>query len=224
MKHDAVRIWDLPTRLFHWGLLAAVAGLFATAYGPDTWIVWHPRLGYAVLALLLFRLAWGLVGGHWSRFATFVRGPRALLAYLRGQPGASASTGHNPLGALAVIAMLAALLVQVATGLVSDDEIAFIGPLNHLVSSAQGLAATAWHKGWGQWLIAALVALHVAAIAFYRVARRERLVGPMLHGDKPVPAGTRPSRDDALTRLLALAIFAACTGLVWWLVQPLPAA
>ncbi len=224
MKHEAVRIWDLPTRLFHWGLLAAVAGLFATAYGPDTWIVWHPRLGYAALALLLFRLAWGLVGGHWSRFATFVHGPRALLAYLRGQPGAPAAAGHNPLGALAVIAMLAVLLAQVATGLVSDDEIGFTGPLNHLVSSAQGLAATAWHKGWGQWLVVALVALHVSAIAFYRVVRRERLVGPMLHGDKPVAAGTRPSRDDAPTRLLALAVFAACAGLVWWLVQPPPVA
>jgi cytochrome b len=224
MKPDAVRIWDLPTRLFHWALLAAVAGLFATAYGPDTWILWHPRLGYAVLALLLFRLAWGVVGGRWSRFASFIQGPRAVLAYLRHAPGAPASPGHNPLGALAVVTLLAVLLAQVGTGLVSDDEIGFTGPLNHLVSSALGLAATGWHKGWGQWLIVGLVALHVAAIAFYRVVRRERLVGPMLHGDKPLPAGTPASRDDALNRLLALVIFAACAGLVWWLVQPAPLA
>ena len=222
MKREAVRIWDLPTRLFHWGLLAAVAGLFFTAYGPDTWMEWHPRMGYAVLALLLFRLAWGLVGGHWSRFANFIAGPGAVIAYLRGRPDATRQAGHNPVGALAVFAMLAALLAQVATGLVSDDEIGFTGPLNHYLSAAQGLAATAWHKDWGQWLIIGLVLLHVAAIAFYRLVRRERLVGPMIHGDKPLLAGTVPSRDDTGSRLLALVVFAGCVLAVWWLVQPPP--
>ncbi len=222
MKRDTVRIWDLPTRLFHWGLLVAVTALFLTAYGPDMWIEWHPRMGYAVLALLLFRLVWGLVGGHWSRFANFLPSPHTLIAYLRGQAGPADRPGHNPLGALAVLAMLAALLAQVATGLVSDDEIAFVGPLNRFVSTAQGLAATAWHKGWGQWLIVALVALHLSAIVFYRVVRRDKLVGPMLHGDKPLPAGTTPSRDDARARLLALVLFAACAMAVWWLVRPVP--
>lgn len=215
-----VRIWDLPTRLFHWALTVAIAGLFATAYGPDTWILWHPRLGYAVLALLLFRLAWGIVGGHWSRFATFLPTPRRVLAYLRGQPGATEAPGHSPLGALAVLAMLATLLAQVGTGLVSDDEIAFTGPLNRFVSNAQGLAATAWHKGWGQWLVIGLVVLHVSAIAYYAVVRRNNLVGAMVHGDKRGGAGSpAASRDDARTRLLACALICACAGVVWLVVR-----
>lgn len=223
MKPDTVRIWDLPTRLFHWALLAAVAGLFATAYGPDTWIEWHPRLGYAVLALLLFRVAWGLVGGHWSRFANFLPQPRALVAYLRGQSTHGDRPGHNPLGALAVLAMLVALATQVATGLVSDDEIAFTGPLNRFVSTAQGLAAMAWHKGWGQWVIVGLVVLHVAAITFYAVVRRNNLVGPMVHGDKHGVVGAPVgSRDDSRSRLLALVVFAACAGAVWLIVRPVP--
>lgn len=222
MKPDTVRIWDLPTRLFHWGLLAGVLGLFATAYGPDSWIGWHPRLGYAVLTLLLFRLVWGFAGGHWSRFANFLSTAPSLLAYLRGQPGPTALPGHTPLGSLSILAMMAILLVQVGTGLISDDEIAFTGPLNRLVSTAQGLAATAWHKGWGQWLIVAWIALHVAAITFYRVVGRNDLIGPMLHGDKRLPGIIRASRDDARTRLLALLILAMCAGAVTWLVGPGP--
>lgn len=221
MKRDTVRIWDLPTRVFHWALLAAVAGLFATAYGPDTWIEWHPRLGYSVLALLLFRLIWGVMGGHWSRFGNFFPTPRSLLAYLRGEPGAADSPGHNPLGSLAVLAMLAALLAQVGTGLVSDDEIAFTGPLNRFVSNAQGLAAMAWHKGWGQWLIVGLVALHVAAIAYYALVRRNNLIGAMVHGDKRgIQGDPAASRDDARTRLLALVVMCACAGVVWLVVRP----
>lgn len=220
MKPDAVRIWDLPTRLFHWALVANIAGLFATAYGPDAWIVWHPFLGYAVLTLLLFRLVWGIVGGYWSRFSNFLAHPRAVIAYVRGQPGRADAPGHNPLGALSVVAMLAVLLAQVATGLISDDEIAFTGPLNRFVSSAQGLAATAWHKGWGQWLIVGLLTLHVGAIAFYLLVRRDNLMGPMVHGDKAgVPDTTVTSRDDAGARLLAVCVFAACAVVVWQLVR-----
>lgn len=224
MNSEMVRIWDLPTRLFHWALLAAVVGLFATAYGPATWIEWHPRLGYAVLALLLFRLLWGLVGGHWSRFTSFLPTPRGLWAYLRGRHDPQQLAGHTPLGALAVLAILGILLAQVATGLVIDDEIAFTGPLNRFVSTASGLAATAWHKGWGQWLIVALVGLHIVAIAFYRVMRRNNLVAGMLHGDKPVPGAVVASRDDWPMRLLALVVFASCVLAVWWLVQPAPLA
>jgi cytochrome b len=215
-RHGRIRIWDLPTRLFHWLLVLAILGLVITGQVGGGAMVWHFRLGYVVLALLLFRIVWGLVGGHWSRFATFVRGPRAILAYLRGQAGSEAHAGHNPLGALSVLALLGMLLVQVACGLVADDEIAFVGPLNHLVSSEWALSATHWHKGTGKLLLVALVALHVAAILFYRFRRRQDLVRPMLHGDKELPETVRPARDDGRSRALAAVILAICAGVAAW--------
>lgn len=211
VEHRPVRVWDLPTRCFHWTLVAAVVGLFATGYAGN--MTWHPRLGLLVAALLVFRLVWGVVGGHWSRFATFVPTPGRLLRYLRGQARADehAEVGHNPLGSLSVLAMLAILLVQVGTGLVADDESFTTGPLNRFVASATGLAATAWHKGWGQRLIMVLVLLHVAAIVFYTL-RGHRLVRAMWGGDKALPAATAApaAADGARPRLLALVIALLC--------------
>ncbi len=210
-----VRVWDLPTRLFHWLLLACVVGLFVTAYAPGSWIELHARLGYAMLTLLLFRLAWGLIGGHWSRFVHFV--PR---------PARGPALGHTLSGALAVAAMLLALIAQVVTGLVGDDEIAFTGPLNRFVATDTGLAATAWHKGPGQWILIGLIALHVAAVLFYLLVRRHNLIGPMLHGDKALPEAEPPdgaaavgSRDSAGARWLALGVLLVCVVAVVLMVR-----
>jgi cytochrome b len=157
-----VRVWDLPTRLFHWLLVACVAGLIATGYIGGAWMGWHARIGYAVLTLLLFRIAWGFVGGHWSQFRAFLYHPGSVVAYLRGRGHPDHLVGHNPLGAGSVFAMLLVLLAQVATGLVGDDEIAFTGPLNRFVSTSRGLAATWYHKAVGQWLLVGLIVLHLA--------------------------------------------------------------
>jgi cytochrome b len=216
MQHT-IRVWDLPTRLFHWALAAAVVGLVVTGRTGGNAMVWHFRFGYAVLALLLFRLVWGFVGGRWSRFASFVPSPAAVGRYLRGRGGDGA--GHSPLGALSVVAMLAVLVVQVGTGLVSDDEIAFAGPLSRYVSGSIVGQATGYHKNWGQWLVIGLVALHVAAIVFYVLVRRHTLVRPMLHGDRTLPAALPASRDDLRSRLAALAVMVACSGAVAWMVQ-----
>jgi cytochrome b len=219
-----VRVWDLPTRVFHWALLACVVGLFVTGKLHGNWMVWHFRLGYCVAGLLIFRLVWGLVGGHWSRFGSFLYGPRRVWAYLRGQNPPQDSVGHNPLGALSVFALLAVLLVQVGTGLISDDEIAFQGPFNRYVAQATGYAANAWHKGYGEWLIWGLVGLHVAAIAFYSWVRREKLIRPMVHGDKTLDFEAPQSRDDRRMRLRALAIVVvigvALAGLIAWAGRP----
>lgn len=213
-----VRVWDLPTRLFHWALLVCVVGSVVTAKVGGNATEWHFRLGLAVLALLVFRLVWGLVGGRWSRFASFIRTPGAVLRYLRGEhhEGDHFEVGHNPLGALSVLGLLAILLAQVATGLVADDEIANTGPLIRYVSGAVSSLATSWHKTGGQWLIYTLVGLHVAAIVYYRWRKRIDLVGPMLHGDKLLPATVPASRDHVGARLLALVIGAACAGLAVW--------
>lgn len=162
----------------------------------------------------------GLGGGRWSRFASFVYTPGTVWRYLRGEtrPGEPLEVGHNPLGSLSVLALLAVLAVQVGTGLVADDEIANLGPLNRFVSSDTGLAATGWHKQWGQRLILGLVALHIAAIVFHLLRRKTNLVWPMVLGDKPVPAGTPASADGPPQRMLALALLVACAGLVNWVV------
>ena len=216
----AIRIWDLPTRLFHWSLAAMVFGALATAWLGGNAMIWHLRCGLAVLALVTFRILWGLVGGRWSRFARFLYAPGTVLRYLRGEhrPGDHFEAGHNPLGSFSVFAVLGVLAVQVATGLFSDDEIAFQGPLNHFVSSDRGLQATHWHRDFGQWLVLALVGLHIAAILFYRWRKRTDLITPMLTGDKPVPplpADTPPSLDTPRTRLLALLLGALCAGLAY---------
>lgn len=221
MNSNLVRVWDLPTRVFHWLLVACIAGLMLTAYLPGSWIDWHARLGYAVLALLLFRIVWGLIGGRWSRFSSFVYAPGSLMAYLRGRPDPEHVVGHTPLGALSVFAMLLALAAQVGSGLVSDDEIAFQGPLNHLVSSATGLTVTWYHKDVGQWLLVGLIGLHVAAILFYALHRKDNLAAAMVLGDKPTPPGVlvAPSRDDARSTLVAVVVMAASSGAVAWLVR-----
>lgn len=211
-----VRIWDLPTRIFHWALAACVLALVVTAKVGGNAMEWHFRLGYTVLALLLFRIVWGFLGGQWSRFASFLYSPARLVRYVRGQAHAEDGAGHSPLGALSVFALLAVLIAQVGTGLLSDDEIAFAGPLTRFVSNAVVGQATGYHKEIGQYLVLGLVALHVLAVAFYVLARRQRLVGPMLHGDKVLAAQVTPSRDDMASRAVALAVFALCAALAWW--------
>lgn len=212
-----VRIWDLPTRGFHWLLALAVIGLVLTGKVGGNALVWHMRLGLLVLALLLFRLLWGFVGGQWSRFARFAYAPGTVLRYLRGQwrEGDHFDVGHNPLGSFSIFAMLGILALQVASGLVADDEIATVGPLNRFVGVDTGLQATAWHKGPGQWIIIGLVLLHVGAIVVYRL-RGTGLVAPMLGGDKLLPATVPASRDDLRSRVLALALLAACSALAVW--------
>lgn len=205
-----IRVWDLPTRLFHWSLAVCVVGLVVSGSIGGNWMNWHLRLGYAVLTLLLFRVIWGFVGGHWSRFGSFLFGPRALIAYLQGRSSSEHRTGHTPLGALSVFALLAVLLVQVGSGLISDDEIAFFGPLVRFVSGDTVSAATSYHKNVGKYLIIGLVVLHLAAIAFYRIVRKQGLVRPMIVGDKAVGAPLASSRDTAGTRVLALAVLALC--------------
>lgn len=213
-----VRVWDLPTRLFHWTLVACVIGLVVTANLGGNWMNWHLRLGFTVLTLLLWRLVWGFVGGHWSRFSSFLYAPSALLRYLRGGGRVSDSVGHNPMGALSVFALLAILLAQVSTGLISDDEISFAGPLVRFVSGDTISMATSYHKNVGKFIVIGLVVLHLLAIGFYRWVKKERLVRPMVLGDKDVVEAVPSARDDGVSRLVALAVLVVCGLLVRWVV------
>lgn len=215
-----VRVWDLPTRVFHWALAACVVGSVTSAKIGGNAMVWHFRIGYVVFTLLAFRLTWGLVGGRWSRFASFAYAPATLLRYLRGTSRAEEhhDVGHSPLGALSVFALLGLLAAQVGSGLFADDEIANTGPLIKFVSGATSLALTHWHEHWGQWLILTLVTLHIAAIVVY-TRRGRRLVGPMLRGDKLLAVPAPPAADSAATRAFAVLLLALCAAGVAGLVS-----
>ena len=215
---NKVRIWDLPTRVFHWGLVLCLVGLVVTGKIGGETMAWHFRLGYTVLSLLLFRLVWGFMGGRWSRFQVFVVGPAAIWRYVQGHHDLP-SVGHNPLGALSVLALLGFASVQVATGLISDDEIATSGPLAKMVSSAWVGKATYYHNAIGQYVLYALVLLHLAAMVFYYFKRKENLVPAMWHGDKDLAEQHTSARDDGKSRLMAVVVFALCAGLVTGLVQ-----
>lgn len=219
-----VRVWDLPTRVFHGLLLIAIVGLVITGEVGGGAMQLHFYLGYGVLSLLLFRLVWGVIGGHWSRFASFIPTPAKVAAYWRdwmsGQH--TPSVGHNPMGALSVFAMLAVLLIQVFSGFCSDDEIAASGPWTPFVSGDWVELATEYHSEVGKTLLIILVVLHVASILFYKRFQNEDLVTPMIQGDKALPNNTPASHDSAWTRLLALGVWGGCAGLVYYLVNLAP--
>ena len=214
MTKSLIRVWDLPTRAFHWLLAACVIGLVTTAQIGGAAMEWHFRLGYAVLVLLLFRLVWGFGGGYWSRFGSFIFSPKTLFTYLRGQGAPRHAVGHSPMGALSVFALLIFLLAQVGSGLFSDDEIAAVGPLSKFVSGAVDSKLTFYHKEIGKLVLLLLVALHIGAILFYLFKRRDNLIRPMLTGDKWGPPGLPVSRDDGRSRTLALLLAVACGALV----------
>jgi len=224
------RIWDLPTRLLHWTLTLLVLGSFITAefHWPDIHMpgrdlphmTLHIWCGYGILVLVLFRIVWGFVGSSTSRFTRFVRGPRAIIAYARGllrKPGPFV-TGHNPLGALMVVALLAALLAQTITGLFTKDEDDFlgiaVGPLHNTVSAEMGTKLSHLHH-IGHELIADLVYLHILANLFYWLVRREDLIAAMVSGDRRVPTGEMAMPVDIVSTRRAWIVVGLSAAVVW---------
>lgn len=207
---QAQRVWDLPTRLLHAALiLLFLFSWWSAEYGH---LRWHRASGYTVLTLLLFRLYWGVVGSTTARFASFVRGPAAFVAYarrLRERPVVP-SVGHNPMGGWSVLSLLAVLLVQTGTGLFAvDTDGVESGPLSHFVRFATGRTLAEIH-GLSFDLLLALLGLHVATVLFYRFVRREDLIAPMLGGRKLLPDGAAAHlRFGSLTRALTGLLLAA---------------
>jgi cytochrome b len=208
-----IRVWDLPTRLFHWLLVVCVALSYVSGRTGGNAMRYHLWSGGAILGLILFRLAWGLVGGRHARFADFVRGPAAAARYARDlwRRQAPRHPGHNPLGGWSILAMLASLLLQAVTGLFASDDILTEGPLMPLVSKAASDFLTRLHR-LNQQVVVALVALHLAAIMFYWL-RGENLVTPMITGRKewygtaPAPEGDRLGRAAWIAGSVALAVY-----------------
>lgn len=205
----SVAIWDLPIRLFHGLLVLAVTGAVVTAQIGGNLMAWHGRLGSLVLGLIVFRLLWGVVGSRTARFTSFVRGPAAIRAYLAGQ---WQGIGHNPLGALSVLALLGAIGVQALSGHFSRDDITFSGPLAPLLDTAGQEAVTRWHHLSSK-LLYGLVALHVGAIVYYTRVRRQTLLRPMWTGKGSAPAGVPANAGGHWIGLAAALVLA---GLVTW--------
>jgi cytochrome b len=203
-----VLVWDWPVRIFHWTLVVCVAGSWATHYAGVEWFPWHQWFGYTTLVLVSFRIVWGFAGPRHARFASFLRGPVAIRDYLRNR-NEVVTAGHNPIGALSVLAFLAALLFQAVSGLFANDEIANAGPFFGWVSQETSNRLAGWHAFNSNVLIA-LMALHVAAVAWYDLALRAGLVRAMFTGRKPLAAagdGIDSSRAvRAIVIVLGLAV------------------
>ena len=210
---ELVRVWDLPTRLFHGVLVVLCVTLMVS--GQAGWLRVHMTLGPAVLVLIGFRLTWGLVGSDTSRFSYFVKGPAQVLSYLRTvrAGGEWQGVGHNPVGALSVLVLLTLPVVMVATGLFSSDEILTDGPLAPLVSTSTVKLATRLHDRAGD-LVMIMVALHLAAILFYRFVKREDLNRPMIVGSRQSSFALSTPLSFASSRL-ALGIVLVWAAIVW---------
>ena len=222
---ESRRVWDLPVRITHWLLVLGIAGSYATNKLGVEYFKYHLWFGYLVVVLAAFRILWGFAGTRHARFSSFLRGPRATLAYLRGMTrGHGAATpGHNPLGAWMVVFLLAALLAQGITGLFANDEIFNTGPLYGYVGDGTSLALTSWHRRLFDWILGA-VALHVLAVIGHRLVAGHDLVGPMFSGRKSAALVSEHEAIVSSRLWLAALLLAAVVGLVSYLVVCAPVA
>ncbi len=217
-----IRVWDLPIRLFHWLLVVCIVGSFVTINLGDEFIQWHAYFGYSILTLLIFRIVWGFVGSTHARFASFLPTKKAIFDYLSGS--SPRVLGHNPIGAISVFALIFVLCIQVLTGLFVDDEVSFQGPLAKYVSGSISSFLSEIHEG-NQVVIYTLIAIHIAAIWYYKKFKGENLIKPMISGDKEIDPSEeakylpvdldRDSKDGVLQRgfaLILLSVIAVAVG------------
>jgi cytochrome b len=210
-----VRIWDLPTRLFHWALAVLVLFSWISGqFGDRDWLEWHFRSGYLIFALIAFRLLWGFAGDRYARFASFRPSFVRAWTYLRSPAPAA---GHNPLGALSVYALLLATGLQVITGLLSSDGEFTEGPWAIFVSERTVRLMSSLHSV-NRWALLALVTVHLAAIVGYSVVRGKETTLAMLTGTRH-GITVEPAADDLVIRLRAALLLALASLLVGYVVQ-----
>ncbi|WP_215375314.1 cytochrome b/b6 domain-containing protein [Polynucleobacter asymbioticus] len=220
-----IRVWDLPIRLFHWLLVICIVGSFITVKIGGNAMEWHARVGYCVLSLIIFRICWGFIGSHHARFIHFVPSPRGLLNYLSGK--AKAGLGHNPLGALSVLALLCSVGLQAITGLFANDDIAFEGPFSKYVSSSTVELLTSIHY-FNEKVLIVLIVTHLCAIFYYQKFKGENLIKPMLLGDKEIDPSEearylpsdlgQASKDGGLQRGFALVLLSVIAVILGYLI------
>jgi cytochrome b len=207
-----VRVWDLPTRLFHWLLVVLIGISWWSA--EQRAMEWHVLSGLAVMALVLFRLIWGFAGGSTARFSQFLRSPGAVLAYLRGGKAPHIVAGHNPVGGYSTLAMLLLLALQIGTGLFAVDVDGIdSGPLSFLVSFDAGRTLAAIHELSFK-ALQLVVALHIVAVLFYLLVRKRNLISPMFSGsDGQIESAAGALRTASPVRFLIAALVSA--ALAW---------
>jgi len=219
-------IWDLPVRVFHWALLLllSISAYTALSGGIDE-MDYHMLSGYGILTLLLFRIIWGFVARGNARFSNFVRGPSTIWQYVTKSGSYTSDSanqepkpieGHNPLGALSIIAILLVLLFQAVTGLFANDDIFLEGPLTHLVSYTTSRQITEFHK-LNAWLIVTLSVIHIGAIAYYEFIKKDRLTLTMITGRKQMPSTGEIEQRTQLP--LAFVLIIACGTFTYYLVK-----
>ncbi len=211
-------VWELPVRLFHWALVLLMILLYLSIEVMDN-MDRHAQLGYAMLALVLFRIIWGFVGGTYARFGDFLHRPGKVIRYARTLPEAKPDTiaGHNPLGGWMVLVLLLGFLTQAVMGLFSNDDILFDGPLSDLVSKEVSDTLTGLHAQLFNVLLV-LVVLHIAAVVYHKVRKRENLTPAMITGYKALPAESTAEPSRGGKSWLAAIILTICAGVVYWLV------
>jgi len=216
----AVRIWDLPVRLFHWLLVALVLFSFFTGKMKGNWMEWHMYSGYTILALLIFRIVWGFAGSTHARFASFLAGPAAGLRFAKKlfSKDPAHIAGHNPIGGWMVIALLLSLLLQAATGLFANDDIAIEGPLYKLVEKATSDRLTTIHY-YNFNVLFFLVLAHIAAVLFHVFVKKENLVSAMFTGSRTFDAATEVPAARFASSWLALVLFVLALVAVYLIVK-----
>ena len=213
-----VPVWDWPVRVVHWCIVLLVVALITTGLVGNDALVWHMRFGGTLLALVVFRVIWGFVGSGNARFASFVRGPGAVVAYVRSllRPPHAIHATHNPIGGWMVVALLLAMLFQAGTGLFTNDDILNDGPLVKLISKDLSDTISSLHRrGW--WAVAGLAAAHIAAVFAYLLLLRDNLVRPMVDGRKHLPPSVADPKAAMASSARAIVLLAACGTAVWWI-------
>jgi cytochrome b len=217
-SNSRVFVWDIPVRLFHWALVLLMVALVVTGKFLDGAIDQHAVLGQSVIALVIFRLLWGIVGSSYARFSQFVCGPLDVLAYVRSlfTSRHEFSVGHNPLGGWMVVVLLIVVLFQAVLGLFSNDDILFDGPLSYLISKESSDLITGLHSDLFNILLV-LVALHVSAVIWHKLFKGEDLLSAMFSGYKELPTGMQAKNATGGGALLAIVLLGASASMVFWL-------
>jgi len=217
-KMYSIHVWDIPTRLFHWILVGLVIFSFITGKIGVTAMKYHEWSGFAILVLVGFRIVWGFIGGRQSRFSSFVKGPVAVIRYASSllKKDSKPHIGHNPLGGWSIIAMLTSLLIQAGTGLFANDDIFTEGPLYDLVSRKTSNWLTSIHH-LNQKVLTVLVVIHIGAVIFYLIVKRDNLIKPMITGNKTWHQPHHSTwGNPVLAFILAAAVAAAAYVIIYW--------
>ncbi|SIT07076.1 cytochrome b/b6 domain-containing protein [Neptunomonas antarctica] len=209
---QAVQVWDISIRLFHWSLVAGIGFQWYSGEEGGNIMLWHMYIGYSLLGLILYRFVWGFIGSTYARFSDFLKGPKYTISYakkfLKGEK--THYLGHNPLGGWMAVTLMLLVFIQASTGLFSSDDIMTEGPLFSLVSESIAYTLTDIHEINFN-LILIFAGLHIIAVIYHRLIKKESLIKSMLTGKKiSNQANTSSIKTNYLLMLISAGLVALC--------------